>query len=63
MSHHLHRMRGPYAYTSSSPFPPILLDVKNPFMISSEWNLRNEEMLDDDTLVIFEKKEKCLQES
>ena len=32
------------------------------WIINNKWNLKNEEILDDDTLVIFEKKEKCLQE-
>jgi len=49
-----------HLYSSKNSLPK--LDVKNPFIINSKWNLRNEEMLDDDTLVIFEKKEKCLQE-
>ena len=49
-----------HLYSSKNSLPK--LDVKNPFMINNKWNLKNKEILDDDTLVIFEKKEKCLQE-
>ena len=39
------------------------LDIKNPFIIDENWKIRNEIKLDNDQLLVLEKKEKCLQES
>ena len=39
------------------------LDIKNPFIIDENWKIRNERKLDNDQLLVLEKKEKCLQES
>ena len=49
-----------YLYTSMNVNSD--LNVKNPFMINENWKIKNEKFLDDDQLIILEKKEKCLQE-
>ena len=38
------------------------LDIKNPFIINENWEIKNERKLDNDQLLVLEKKEKCLQE-
>jgi len=38
------------------------LDIKNPFIINENWKIKNERKLDNDQLLVLEKKEKCLQE-
>ena len=38
------------------------LNIKNPFIIDDNWEVKNKQMLDDDQLTVLEKKEKCLQE-
>ena len=38
------------------------LDIKNPFVINENWKIKNERKLDNDQLLVLEKKEKCLQE-
>ena len=39
------------------------LNIRNPFTIDDRWEIKNKQVLDDDYLMILEKKEKCLQES
>ena len=49
-----------YLYTSMNT--NASLNVKNPFMINEDWEIKNEKILDDDKLVILKKREQCLQE-
>ena len=49
-----------YLYTSS--FSKDELDIKNPFLINDDWQVQDEKFLDDDHLIIFKKREECLQE-
>ena len=49
-----------YLYTS--PSSKDELDIKNPFLINDNWEMQDEKFLDDDHLMIFKKREKCLQE-
>jgi len=49
-----------YLYTSMNSNSD--LNIKNPFTIDDKWEVKNKQMLDDDQLIILEKKEKCLQE-
>ena len=39
------------------------LDIKNPFTLSEGWNIIDKKILEQDELIILEKKEECLQES
>ena len=50
-----------YLYTSMNANSD--LNIKNPFIIDDRWEVRNKQILDDDQLMILEKKEQCLQES
>ncbi len=49
-----------YQYTSDSSKSE--LDTPNPFSINDNWKLKDEKFLESDKLVIYKKKEKCLQE-
>ena len=49
-----------YLYTSMNSNSD--LNIKNPFTIDEKWKVKNKQILDDDQLIILEKKEKCLQE-
>ena len=49
-----------YLYTSMNSNSD--LNIKNPFIIDGKWEVKNKRMLDNDQLIILEKKEKCLQE-
>ena len=49
-----------YLYTSKNINSD--LNIKNPFIIDDNWEIKNEEMLDQDQLIILDKKEECLQE-
>ena len=49
-----------YLYTSMNSNSD--LNIKNPFIIDDNWEVKNKQMLDDDQLTVLEKKEKCLQE-
>ena len=49
-----------YLYTSMNSNSN--LNIKNPFTIDDNWEVKNKQMLDNDQLIILEKKEKCLQE-
>ena len=49
-----------YLYTSMNSNSD--LNIKNPFTIDDNWEVKNKQMLDNDQLIILEKKEKCLQE-
>tara|TARA_B110000263_G_scaffold228749_1_gene222012 strand:- start:1203 stop:2282 length:1080 start_codon:yes stop_codon:yes gene_type:complete len=49
-----------YLYTS--PSSKDELDIKNPFLINDDWQVQDEKFLDDDHLIIFKKREECLQE-
>ena len=50
-----------YLYTSMNSNSD--LNIRNPFTIDDRWEIKNKQVLDDDYLMILEKKEKCLQES
>ena len=50
-----------YLYTSMNSNSD--LNIRNPFTIDDKWKIKNKKVLDDDYLMILEKKEKCLQES
>ncbi len=50
-----------YLYTSDSPINE--LDIANPFLLNDDWKLKEEKMLETDKLIVYKKKEKCLQES
>lgn len=49
-----------YLYTSS--LSKNELDIKNPFSINDNWIVQNEKFLDDDHLVVLNKRVECLQE-
>ena len=50
-----------YLYTSDSSISE--LDIPNPFLLNDGWKLKEEKILETDNLIVYEKKEKCLQES
>ena len=50
-----------YLYSSISSNDD--LDIKNPFILTESWNIIGKKILEEDELIILEKKEECLQES